>query len=472
LRVALTPSFARSATARERRVVTLPQLAATVALSGLAGLTLAIGDWMFAVGLLAAGGLTAVGLVRPALFVAVFLLLRPVMDDPFGLAPGVKTANAGGALGALVVAACAAYAATTHHLFAPRATRALAAVLVVSTVAAAQAVINFGGTVGAQPGMELVRLGAFLAVYVLAANLFGTPERARKLFVLVGVSAVVPAIYGVVQLISGPEIVRESDVARISGTFVGPNPFGAYLALAALMLIFMGDRALPRLVRFGSLAIVLVALTGSYSRMGWVMVLVGLAILGWRDRKGLVAVGLVVVTALCIAIPTVRERAFPFAAEETSSTAAKTSYESYDWRIANWRGLLEQWEQRPLTGHGLETTSLVNPRRLTGQERDAESGFKAHNMAVKMLVEGGVLLLAAYAFFFFAVLGAVRGLARQPWELAGMSRLVYVLWGVVLLAGLATDDPLEFTALMYAMLALTGALEGARYRQQRLAADY
>jgi O-antigen ligase len=98
-------------------------------------------------------------------------------------------------------------------------------------------------------------------------------------------------------------------------------------------------------------------------------------------------------------------------------------------------------------------------------------GFEAHNMIVRILVEGGVVLLAVYLAYFYVVLKRLRRLARAPWELAGQARLMFVLWGLTLFAGFTTDDPISLTALMVGLLALTGALEGAWRARERSVPD-
>jgi O-antigen ligase len=465
MRLALTQPAGGLGSARPRGT-SAPQLAITLAISALAGLVVvAAGDWKIVAALVVAAALIGIGFVRPALFLAVFLLARPLMDQASGMTAGTGGASVGGALGALLVAVAVVVGATSRELFAPRATKALVAVLLASAIAALEALVDLGGLVGAEPLAEMVRLTALLSIYILAANLFGTVSGVQKVFVVVAVSGIVPAVWGVAELLSGPQVVADSgvDVARISGPFVGPSALGSYLALSGLVLIFLPRNMIPRWVRFGSLAVLFVALGATYSRMGWAMMLVGLIALGWREHRQVVIGGLLLVTVVALAVPTIRERALPFEdPSDTTTSSDTTGYESYDWRLANWRGLLNQWKERPLVGYGLEATRYVNPRRRVEQKDVPSGGFTAHNMVVKILVEGGIVLLAAYLAFFVSLIGSIRRLARDRWELADRARLVYILWGVVIFAGLTTDDPLGDTALMYALLTLTGALEGAR----------
>ena len=444
------------------RGISPAQAGATLLISALAGVTVAAtGDWKVAAGLVAAGGFTLIGMLRPALFVAMFMLLRPLLDG-FDLSSDVPSGNVAGLVGVLLVSVLLVMVVTRRRpTYVPATGRALVAVVLVSLLAVAQARFTLGDATGLEPVAEVLRLLALVAIYLLAANLFDTPAKARNLFLIVVFSAFVPALWGIVELLNDPIAQRNSEVGRISGPFVGPNALGGFLGLAALLLIFLPPEGLPRWVRFAGLAATVVALAATYSRMGWVFLLVGLAVLGWRERKAVVLAGAAVAIALCVAVPAIRERAVPFAVPKDKLEQSDKTYESFDWRINNWRGLLDKWEERPVFGHGLQTTGFVNPRRVTEDRAEASGGFDAHNMVVRILVEGGVVLLLVYIAFFWVMLASVRRLRRRRWPLAEHSRLMYVLWLLVILIGLGTDDPFGFTALMYAMLALTGALEGA-----------
>jgi len=436
------------------------QVSATLVISGVVGFTIGgTGDWKVAVGLLFISGFALVGLLRPALFVGIFMLLRPLMD--FQLTADVPSGNGGGVFGVLLIVVFLALVATLRKpTFISPAARGLFSIALVSLVAAVHTEVSLHQAATFEPIAEVIRLLALVAIYAITANVFGTPDKARTLFLIVALSAVVPTIWGLFELASGPVAARDGNVGRISGPFVGPAGFGAFLGLGALLLIFLPGKPIPTWVRVLGVVGTVGALAATYSRMGWVFLLVGLVVLGWRDRKAIVLTGLVALVALAVAVPSIGQRAAPFAVSPAQS-GQEEGYESFNWRTENWGGLLEKWKEKPFFGHGLQSTEYVNPRRLTKRRTEVDGGFAAHNTVVKVLVEGGVVLLAFYIAFLGLLLAALRRMMRARWPLAEHSRLMFVLWLLVIMIAVGTDDPFGLTALMYAMFALTGALEGA-----------
>jgi O-antigen ligase len=179
--------------------------------------------------------------------------------------------------------------------------------------------------------------------------------------------------------------------------------------------------------------------------------------------------GIVVVAiiALLLLAPAVRERALPTAAR-TGNGASDASYASWTWRLENWKGLLQKWEDQPVFGHGLRSTAFVNPLAPVDTQGQPGGGFGAHSLPVRLLVEGGVILLAAYAAFFVALMRSVRRLARERWELQPLGRLLWAIWTLILIGCVSMDDSFDATAVIIPLLALSGALEAAhRVSQER-----
>lgn len=422
----------------------------------------ATGSWQLTIGAVGVGGLLALGFLRPALFLGLFLLIRPLAEHYSSSTIGIPSANLGGGLAAMLVVFAATLPLSTSAVVASAPMVAFGLVVLISAAGALVAMLDFGGTVGTEPVSEVVRLVSLLAIYLLAANILTSPERIRRLFVLVALSGLVPAIWGVLELLGGVEASATLDVARISGPFSGPNQFGMYLAASALVLIGLPSSWLPRGIRIAALIPVLVALVATYSRVGWVLFLAGLLLLEWRTNKRIV-LGVAVLTAAVVAlVPTVQERILP--ANDPISSERET-YESFTWRVENWADLMAKAAEKPLIGHGTDTTVYVNPRRPVDTRRVDNGGFKAHNSLVRFAVEGGIVLLAAWALFLFCVLSTVRRLARSRWQFQELGRLVGILWVVVVLAALGSDDPFASTALMFPMFAMTAALDGAALKR-------
>jgi O-antigen ligase len=465
--VKLLPAAGPARPARQSALGSLPGQLTLVGVASLgAGLTVAsTGDIKVPLGLLALATLGVLGFVRPALFLALFLASRPLLDafSDKQFVHGLASANPAGVLAVLMVSMTLVALTTSQSLFVPRGVSALALVIVLSAFGAVWAMVSLGGQIGTEPISELVRLTALLAVYLLAANLFGTLRRTRVLATTLALSGVPPAVIGLHQWLHGVRPVPGFTVGRIDSTFVGPNPFGAYLATSALLLI-AGTPGLPRRVRLPSLAVVLAALVGTYSREGWVMFLFGILLLGWRRHRLQVLTVAATVTLLVFTVPAVHERVLPSNSRTVlpSGVTQKATFESFSWRLGNWAKLLGKYRESPIVGFGLRSTRYVNPRR-EGIIGAPGAGFEAHNLVVRALVEGGIVLLVAYVILFVVLVREARRMARARWPLQQLASVVLVLWVLVIVVGLSTDDPLSNTTMMFALLALAGSLEGARH---------
>jgi len=410
--------------------------------------------------------LIAVGVGWPGLFLMVFLLTRPLVaaisNDQ--LVHGVASGNADGAIAVLLLLITGIALMSRRAPLIPPITAPFVLVLIISGVCAVYAFATLGGVVGTDPISEMFRLGAELAVFLLAANQVTDATGAERVFVLVGLSAVVPAVIGVVQWIEGPAFVASLGVARISSTFGGgPNEFAAYMAVCAVLLLGLPKR-LPVWIQVPALSVILLALIGTYSREGWIMFLIGIVLIGWRRRRGLVLAAAVLAVGVVIAVPAVRSRVLPSATTNAPSGQTAQTYASFSWRLDTWRILFDKYLQSPVIGYGLRSTIYVNPRRTT-DAGGPSSGFAAHNSFIQILIEGGVVLLIPYLLLLGSIIRRCLSLARdrqEPAALAALGSLLLSLWAIVLIAGLTADDTLGETTLMYAMFALLGALEGAR----------
>ncbi len=433
----------------------LIQVGCALALSAVGGVVIAATDqWKIAVGLIAAAAFTSLGLLRPALFVTVLLAIRPLMDGY----PGNPTQLTG----VLLIGICALVFATRPQIVRPRAVMAFSALLLVSVLATLSAYMDFGGAIAYKPLTELVRLSALFAMYLLAAQVVTTTDAARKVFLVVGLSGVLPALAALAELLNDPTKIAELDLVRVSGTFVNPVALSSYLALCILILVMLPREDLSRLIRWPAQGLMIAALVASYGREGWVLLLLALVLLNWRERRRLIAGIAIVCSGLVLFVPGVHSRVLP--TNDPTRTEGST-FASYDWRLANWRGLLIEYEKRPLTGWGLESTVFVNPRRPVGSQRLQDGGFQAHNAAVRALVEGGPLLLAAVIGLFATMIALLWRIARVPdTPLRLYARVAAAAWFAMLIVAMSTDDLLDATALVYALLGLTGALKGAHRR--------
>jgi O-antigen ligase len=431
----------------------LAQVGSALVLSVVGGVIISNTDkWQLAAGMIAAGVFVAMGLLRPALFVTALLAVRPLMD---GVAHNPTQLT-----GVVLIGICALVFASRPQLVRPRATMAFSALLLVSALASLPAWMQFGSAMGLKPVTEMVRLSALFAMYLLSAQVVTTPLALRRVFLVVGLSGVIPALAALSELLRDPKKIADLDLVRVSGTFVNPVALSSYLALCILILVMLPREDLARKYRWPAQIAMIAALVASYGREGWVMLLLALILLNWRERKRVIAGIAIACGALVFLVPGVHERVLP--TKDPTQVAEGGTFASYGWRLANWRGLLQEYEQRPLTGWGLESVVFVNPRHPVGSARVVGGGFQAHNAAVRALVEGGPLLFAAVLGFFGTMIAVMWRIARiRDSPIAFYARVTAAAWVGVFVVAMSTDDLLDATALVYALLGLTGAIEGA-----------
>ncbi|MFL5779848.1 MAG: O-antigen ligase family protein [Thermoleophilaceae bacterium] len=475
------PLVPRMGGARDVRVSSPGQLAAAGAIAaGMGLLSAATGSGMVAAGALGVLGLGAIGLVRPAAFLSVFLLTRPVLDSAtdkhFSL--GFATINAAGLFAVMLLAIFALTVSTSRSIVWPRATAALAIVFVLSIGAFYFAKTSWlAPFMGSGPLAELTRVMTLAAIYLLAANVMGSVARVRAIFIAVAFAALIPALVGLLQVahVIGvscdvcAESTQELGLSRINGTFVGPNPFGDYLALAILVLAALPRTLrLPPRVRLGLIGVLTVTLVATYSREAWAMALIGVAILFWRRRRGLMIGVAVGVSAAVLLVPTIHDRVIPSKETNAISPDGVNQFTSYAWRLETWRLVGQKIKAKPIQGYGLGTEAYLLPP-LGSPE--GTKGYEPHNLVLTTLLEGGVVLLLAYVFLFVVLLRRLRALSRVRWPLQDHARLLFVLWILVIIVGLLAGNTLSETATMFALFALTGAVEGAYARRGQAVPD-
>ena len=454
------PSLSR---ARRLNATVVWQLAAIVVMAVLGAVVVSSVDQPYlAFGVVAVIGFAMLSLTFPAALTAVFLIVRPLLDK-FN-ATHVAGINLAGALGLLLVIVMLSVLLTQRRHIRTRATVPFLFVFLVSLLAVVVAFVNYGSKAKSVPIGEMARLAAMLAIYVLCANLLAEPRGVRRVFTLVAFSGIVPALWGYAQLAGGLPHEANLGVSRIGGPFTGPNPLGEYLAVAAATLVALPREWISRELRIAGLAIMLPALVLTYSRGGWALFLIAVLAMAWRDHKRATAGIALVSVSLVMFVPTIHNRVLP----PNKKSGGVETPASFQWRLKNWEGLLTQWEKRPFIGYGLATTPLANPQKsLDPEASNGLGGFAAHNTVVKLLVEGGVVLLLVWIGVIATLVGTMRRLARQAWRFSRLARATMMIWVAIIVVALSTDDPLASTAMMYAVLALTGSLEGAFALERR-----
>ena len=185
---------------------------------------------------------------------------------------------------------------------------------------------------------------------------------------------------------------------RATGTFVLPGELAAYLVALlpiAYALTRVGTTRAMRALAWTALTVGLTALVLTYSRAGWMGAAAAAAFLSAALSRGLrygrtaavvaIAVGAIAVLAL-------------FNSHHDPS-------EDYT-RLGIWQAALQIIDRFPLTGVGPFDFAKLYPL-VRGPDADAMA-FHAHSLYLTFFAEGGILLLAAFAWIGWRFVAELR----------------------------------------------------------------
>jgi putative inorganic carbon (hco3(-)) transporter len=241
----------------------------------------------------------------------------------------------------------------------------------------------------------LSEIGDFI-LFVAIFYRLGSDRLRHALLTCFFTAGIIATIFGIaLTLTRHPPEMFSYQHGRAAGTFLQPNEFGGYLLFfIALGLAQAGAPPLLRRLGFTASAIGVVALALAVSRAAWLGLIVGLPVLVWRfGRKALFVYAIAAAATLVLGTTTFRDVAHD-PSENTS-------------RIAVWQGALRMAERFALTGVGPLSFSKVYPSLK--QPDAAVDEVHAHDLPLNVLVENGVLGLAA---FVWAVVAGVREALR------------------------------------------------------------
>jgi O-antigen ligase len=265
--------------------------------------------------------------------------------------------------------------------------------------------IHHFGPQGLLAAREWVRLLTILMIFLLSYHLFKQKDK-EKYINLLYLSLIIPIVLGVYQIFTqSGRILR--GLHRIHGTLSHPNSFAYYLVLFIGLTLWKITTSKNRLW-FIVLICESIALVFTFSLTGYVMLGVMCFLLFWKaNKKQKVALFCFVsMFSLAVIICPQFYKRYERLKETDIRKAIKTSesVNSFTWRIVNWSGLLERWKEKPIMGHGLNTSRFINPKKKQGV------GRSPHNYFLKYLVETGLI-------GFFLYLGFVASVGFQIFRL-------------------------------------------------------
>ncbi|MDQ2818078.1 MAG: LPS export ABC transporter periplasmic protein LptC [Candidatus Eremiobacteraeota bacterium] len=334
--------------------------------------------------------------------VAVALPLMPVLVTLADVLPrGVAIFGRplAGALAAVVTLGCAVslFAMIRRHgwraFSAPPLGLALCVLIVTEILAAAV------GVAADASEFEIVsQTGNVLAFFAFWWTMDDDRLR-RRLLGCFFVSGIVAALFAIALTLSRhPPAAFAYVHGRAAGTFLQPNEFAGYLLfLIPLGIAQVGAPAVLRRLGLLAAAVGMVGLALSVSRAAWLGCILALPILIARlGRRALAVYSALAVVAAVLALSV-----FSNVGHDPSENTS---------RITIWRGAVRMAERFALTGTGPLGFGRVYPLL---KEPDAQNDeIHAHDLPLNVLVENGVLGLAAFCWVVGASFLCARAAAK------------------------------------------------------------
>ncbi len=235
----------------------------------------------------------------------------------------------------------------------------------------------------------------FLPVFTQALR---TSRDVRRAFQILLISSTLVAAYAILQMVAGRDLLRDRALESIGPLYIATGLFGHHLTYGGSVLI-TASLAVALLVAAGSSRDRVVGgVTGliqvggviaSFARTSWAGLFVAIAAIaltvrGWIRRAAIVAI--LAGVAGAIAIHPIRMR-----------LAGLLSFGD-DPRVRLWHTAIRIWEDHPILGAGPGSfKSLFAKYKVPGSYM---ATGHPHNDFLNILVQSGILGLAAFAFIW------------------------------------------------------------------------
>jgi O-antigen ligase len=335
--------------------------------------------------------------------------------------------------------------------------------------------LGFDGWALSSAIREWVRIFSWVMIYLLVMQLKGRlpPQKAISYLFL---GLLIPAFVAILQLALPPSALPPMLVygagaeglpfeagSRINGTLGHPNTFTTFLllflgltywkqqesrpqwpwtiALGLLAFLFINTKSLFGLMMLATLIVALIApklslpsLFGGILGFGLIIVIFGSTEFG-QERLGSLG-------------------ETPLGNPEMelwrAILLAQGDGNSFNWRLAQWTYLIEQWKDYPLLGFGLGTNKYVS-----------SNGLEPHNDYVRALVEGGMVGFILFLIFLIVTIVRLVWLIRAAPPGSKQRNFCFTLLAIWLSipVGMLTENIWTHTTLFlywWAFLAIAG----------------
>jgi len=288
--------------------------------------------------------------------------------------------------------------------------RRLSPLLKASVTFLAAAAISIAASISIGTSLTLLaKITAAVAMLWVLENLIHDEASARRVLVAAALATALPISLGLVQLVTGQGQIRENGFGRILGTFVHPNPYAIFLAVAVVMAVALIPhlQGRPRAAAVVVLVVGGIALLGTYTRGSWIAAAIGAVVVGILQSKRTLLVLIVVAAAAAIVSPTAVARFTELAPNQSYETRGGGN--SVSWRGEAWSSAIRLARESPVIGIGLDMVRIRS-----------DEAQPPHNDWVRAYSETGLLGLLAFGGLVIAfartAIVAVRRAPQGIWR--------------------------------------------------------
>lgn len=294
---------------------------------------------------------------------------------------------------------------------------------------------------------EPLRLASIVAIFILAFRYGSRADKSRSRLAII--VATVPAVILILTFIFQIPVTLSAQF-RAAGTFSHPNAAAAFFSVVGTFCFasWWSNRSRPMLIGL-LLSISASLMTGSLG--GIISLISGMFIVAAVSSR-LKAIQKSILLFIIVGLGIVGFNLFSGAGrlaefesfDASSALQTGSSSDSLEWRLINWRLLLDYWRLQPILGQGLGTTyTYIMPL-----------GGPPHSLFVQILVEVGVVGCVVIAMLWVSnTKAAVRKLRQGRWEASAIIGLMSVL-----VVNGSESNLLGYTAAMYTLAFFGGIL--------------
>jgi O-antigen ligase len=247
--------------------------------------------------------------------------------------------------------------------------------------------------------LRVVKPLFFIVFAFILANAVRSSKNPEWFFLWFGISAVLPAMAIISQVLSGVDVNDRGHFLSELGLQV--NEYGTLLALAAGPLLFICAGTGRRLVRVGAgiaFVIVSVGLVSTASRGAVLAYIVVLAIWLLRRRRFTDLIfGVVLAVLLAVVVPDQVQERLTMGLDNVEATSSRNVDDPLTkGRVSVWAALAPDFFDSPVWGKGLSATAW-NSAVTSGRIRVGHP----HNMYLSIVLDMGVLGVLVVGYLYY-----------------------------------------------------------------------